>query len=229
MVHTTTVDENHDLKQTVLGFLDGCEAIGDLDFRGKHVLLKPNLVAPVEKAVTSCSIISAAAAFVRQKGGYPFLAEGAGYEFDTEKTFRILKIDELGKTEGFEVVNLEKGRFVETRTGDRTFPVIQLASAARDADMIFNLPKLKRHSLTKVTFAAKNLMGLISGDTRRLLHSRNIEHGIRVLANTIKSDVILVDALHTNTKAVYGQTAYKGLLVAGTDTMAVDAVCCEVI
>lgn len=226
MICTAAVNENCELKQTVLEFLDGCEAIRNIQFAGKKVLLKPNLVAPVEKAVTSLPVISAAAAFVKKKGGTPFLAEGAGYEFDTEKTFRILNIYQLGLNQGFKVVNLERGRFVETETGDRTFPVIQLASAAADADMIFNLPKLKRHSLTRVTFSAKNLMGLISRDSRRLLHSRGIERGICVLARTIKSDAILVDALHTNTKAVYGHTAFKGQLVAGTDPWAVDAHCC---
>ena len=70
-------------------------------------------------------------------------------------------------------------------------------------------------------------LGLVSRVTRRLLHSRGIEHGICVLARTIKSDAILVDALNTNTKAVYGHTAYKGLLIAGTDLPAVDAYCCE--
>lgn len=226
-IYTRTVAENADLEAAATAFLQACLPLQQMDLQGKRVLLKPNIVGPVSKAITSPEIICAAAAFVRARGGAAFVAEGAGFEFDTDQVFRILDLYELGAREGFEVIDLDRTGFFEVATGDPIFPVIQVSAAVREADVIFNLPKLKQHSLTRVTFSAKNLMGLINRDTRRRFHARNIEHGIAVLVRTIPTDFTLVDGIRTNTRAMHGQTAYKGLLMAGCDPLAVDKACCR--
>ena len=226
-IYTRTVAEHADLRAAVTAFLQQCPLLQQMNLQGKRVLLKPNIVGPVAKAVTSPEIICAVAAFVRSRGGAAVVAEGAGFEFTTEQVFHILDLYELGAREGFELVDLDRSGFSKVATGDPVFPMIQISKAVLEADMIFNLPKLKQHSLTRVTFSVKNLMGLVSRDTRRRFHARNIEHGIAVLARTIPTDFVLVDGIRTNTKAMHGQTAFRGVLMAGSDPLAVDKACCR--
>ncbi len=220
---------NDNILNAVSGFLNSVPCFSDIAMSGKKVLLKPNFVAPFTEAVTDFRIIEATAGFVRAKGGTPFIAESSGFEFSTEKTFSILGVEEYFGKLGIETVNIDTEEFIPVQTEDRTFPVIKLARRAVEADLIFNLPRIKRHSLTVATLSSKNLMGLIHRDTRRLFHSRDIERGIAVLTKAVKSNMILADGLYTLSKAVYGDSQFRGAIIAGTDSAAVDKACCTVL
>ncbi len=228
-VHLLTVEKGADVRTSAYKLLESVEEFSAISISGKKVLLKPNFVAPFEMAVTGFDIIAATADFIRSRGGTPFIAESSGFEFNSEETFKILGVYEFGKNENIEIINLDHSDFRSVKTGDPAFPTLLIAEEVFKADLIFNLPRLKRHSLTDVTFSVKNLMGLIHRDTRRIFHAKNIDHGIAVLNQRISPSMTMVDGIHTLTRAVYGKEQYQGLIIAGTDPLSVDKACCKIL
>ena len=79
----------------------------------KTVLIKPNFVAPLKKAVTSFDIICQVVEEVKRCGGTPIIAESSGFEFDTKETFKVLGVPELAQSLGVRLVNLDEERFRE--------------------------------------------------------------------------------------------------------------------
>ncbi|MCM8820362.1 MAG: DUF362 domain-containing protein [Candidatus Omnitrophica bacterium] len=103
---------------------------------------------------------------------------------------------------------------------------------------IFNLPKLKTHGLTVMTAALKNLYGLIPGFHKSVLHSRFISpyefsEFLVSYYQAIKSCIFfnLVDAIISmeGEGPSAGSPIHTGYLIGGSNTVAVDMVCCSLI
>ena len=102
-----------------------------------------------------------------------------------------------------------------------------VSEIVQQADVLINVPKLKRHSLTKVTIGVKNLFGLLKRESRRKIHAVNLESGIFELAQVINPDLVIVDGSVIGSRAVYGRHEDLGLIVGGTNPFAVDMFCCR--
>ena len=209
---------------TLLGGTDALVQSGD------SVLLKPNFVAPFAQATTSFDVLDAMVHMVRQAGGRPFIAESAGFEFDTAATFRLLGAGEWASQHRVSLINLDQAPTaripIELASRSTT---LQVARCALEADIIVNLPKLKRHSYTRATLGMKNLMGLLSRDSRRLLHVLGLEEGIAALAEAIRPQLTVLDALTVTTRAVYGRAEPLGAIVASRDMVALDHYGCRLL
>ena len=190
---------------------------------GDRVLLKPNFVAPFARAVTSLEVIEAVVEAVRACGGAPVIAESSGFEFDTAATFALLGVREWAQARGVAVLNLDEGPFTRVATD---LGIMEVAQVALEADALINLPKLKRHSLTRVTLGIKNLMGLLSRDSRRWLHARGLERGLAALAEVVNPQLTILDALTVTSRAVYGESAPLGMILASRDVVALDHYAC---
>lgn len=196
--------------------------------KGETVLIKPNFVAPSIKATTNLFLLNCMIETLLDIGSIPIIAESSGFEFSTEETFRILKIKENIKDSTVKIVNLDKEEFVEVESGNPHVPIYLLPKLVFEVDRIIDMPRLKGHSLTKVTFSIKNLFGLLHRETRRKIHATDLELGIRYLRNLVKIDFILVDGLWNLNNAVYSEAKYWGILVCGEDTLSVDMCCCDI-
>lgn len=196
---------------------------------GAQVLIKPNLVAPFGQAATDLRLIQAVARAVRNVGGQPFLAESAGFEFDTAPTLALLGLTDWADRNNVPLYNLDEGSFETVNTDDPRLPTMQIAQVALEADLIINLPKLKQHNYTCVTLGMKNLMGLLHRDSRRDLHSRGLARGIALLHELIRPELTILDALTTTSRAVFGVAEPLGLLAASRDTVALDAWACQLV
>jgi uncharacterized protein (DUF362 family)/NAD-dependent dihydropyrimidine dehydrogenase PreA subunit len=193
---------------------------------GDRVLLKPNFVAPFADAATSLEVIAAVVEAVRDCGGAPFIAESAGFEFDTETTFALLGAREWAQARGVPLLNLDGGPFARVATELGT---LEIAQAALEADVLINLPKLKGHSLTRVTLGIKNLMGLLNRDSRRWLHARGLERGLAALAQVIKPQLTILDALTVTSRAAYAESAPLGMILGSRDLVALDHYACALL
>jgi uncharacterized protein (DUF362 family) len=93
------------------------------------------------------------------------------------------------------------------------------------ADVLINLPKAKSHAATGVSLGLKNLMGLVWD--RHVFHdAMDIHQGIADLATVLRPALTLLDAtvvLKTGGPNGPGETESPGLVIAGTDPVAVDA------
>ena len=209
------------------------ELIGGLESvisPGQTVLLKPNLVAPLRKAVTSFDIITAVVEEVKRCGGTPIIAESSGIEFDTKETFNILGVPELAKYLDVPLVNLDEQVFREIPFPGLPFmKTVLLPDILFKTDVFINLPKLKQHKVTDVTVGLKNLFGLPHRTSRRQMHAFGLTQGILGLGRIIHSDVTLVDGTETLSSAAYGETTTLGYIIAGRDVAAVDRFSCELL
>jgi len=193
---------------------------------GDRVLIKPNLVAPFPHAVTDFKLLTSLVSQVRGCGGEPIIGESSGFEFDTETTFKILGIEKWARRLDVRFINFDEERFVPI-TLEGCGRQVRVPKIVLETDKLINVPKLKRHSLTKATVGIKNLFGMLDYDSRRRLHAFGLERGISALGQTIIPDLVIVDGSVVTTRAVYGRQTRLNLLVAGRQMTSVDVFCCR--
>ena len=194
---------------------------------GSSVLIKPNFVAPFPPATTSFEVLEAIISEVRNCKGEPVMAESSGFEFDTETTFRILGAYEFAKRNNVNLINIDKNSFTKVKLKCGFISEVEVSELVQQADVIINVPKLKRHSLTKVSIGVKNLFGLLSRESRRKIHAIDLERGIFELSQVIKPDLVIVDGSTVSSRAVYGEHVDMGMIIGGTDCYSVDMFCCR--
>jgi len=220
-----------DVSKTSLAIKTIFENLGGIENiikKGQRVLIKPNLVAPFEFAVTSSEVIEAVVLQVQKVGAIPIVAESSGFEFDTSSAIKILEIDKLCKRLDVEFINLDKGEFVDVETNNFPIKTFKISKLIFEVDAIINLPKLKGHALTKVTLGMKNLFGVIHKDTRRKIHAYNLEKGIYALSQIVKPTITIIDGLFSQELAVFSKPYYLGIIAGSFDVPSIDVVCSQI-
>jgi uncharacterized protein (DUF362 family)/NAD-dependent dihydropyrimidine dehydrogenase PreA subunit len=193
------------------------------------VVLKPNFVAPFEKATTDIRIILYLVQKINELNAIPIVAESSGYEFNTEDTFNSLGLYPLVKKHNFELINLDKFDYIEQKTGYWLIPKLNISKIFFDCDVFINLPKLKKHSVTDVTLSMKNLYGCVDRETRRKGHAYGLHKTIYLINKYIKPDLIIMDAINFMDKAVFSKPQETNLILAGTNQAIIDKVACNII
>ncbi len=202
---------------------------------GQKVLLKPNLLTnltPERGATTHPEIVKAIAGEVKKIGAYPFIGDspgGVGLLYD-----KVLK--ETGmKALDVPIVNFEeKGMRRFENPGGRIDP-IYVSNVALSFDHIINIPKLKTHELTRMTCGIKNMFGCVPGLHKVNYHldapsQEEFSEALVDLFEKIRPSVTIVDSI----TAMEGQGPSNGrlrdlgLIIASTDTVALDAVCSKI-
>jgi uncharacterized protein (DUF362 family) len=77
-------------------------------------------------------------------------------------------------------------------SGGRAFDRWEFYLPVIEADRLINVPVAKHHSISRLTLAMKNLMGVIGGNRGRLHH--DIAESLSDIASVIHSDLTVVDA-----------------------------------
>lgn len=206
---------------------------------GDRVLIKPNLLSgrPPEKAVTTHpSVVKATIQLVKEAGGIPLLGDSPGGG-NLLKVAEKTGIKEVAEEMGCPLVEFTETCEVEATEG-RTFKKLQVAKAAMDADVIISLPKVKTHGLTLLTLGIKNMFGCVPGMFRKtqwhLNAGANPKYFAEMLVDLygiIRPELTLVDgivAMEGNGPNM-GNPRHLGLLFAGVDCVALDAVITEVL
>ena len=153
--------------------IEGFSLIGfdPAQFQNKNVLLKPNLLtgAGPEKAVTTHPVFfQAVAQIVKTNGGIPMLAENPAAK-PLQKILSSVGYQEIIAAEDILVGDM---RETEVLLIDKPlkFKRFSISKPFFTADIIVNLPKLKTHSLTRLTGAVKNFLGVIPGLNKSQWH-----------------------------------------------------------
>lgn len=209
--------------------------LSDLIRPGQKILLKPNLLTnlpPERGATTHPAIVKAIADEVKKIGAYPFIGDspgGVGLLYE-----KVLK--ETGmKALDIPIVNFEdKGMRRFDNPGGKIDP-IYISNVALSFDHIINIPKLKTHELTRMTCGIKNMFGCVPGLHKVNYHldapsQEEFSEALVDLFEKIRPSVTIVDSI----AAMEGQGPSNGrlrdlgLIVASTDTVALDAVCSKI-
>lgn len=208
---------------------------------GATVLLKPNVFAPQPPpATTSPQVVAAVARLCRQAGAARVIvAEGrsistAKYRPDHNTTLACFEATGMAQAvaqAGAEALALEQDEFCEVALPEgellrRALVPITLL----EADVVINLPALKIHSLTLATLAIKNFHGVVSDPDKLFSHCYREARLARKLVDIVtlrKPDLNIVSGL-TGLEGDHamppGRPVEMGIIIAGQDIVAVDAV-----
>lgn len=198
----------------------------------QKVLLKPNMLSAKnpERAVTTHPLlVEAVAREVRRCGGVPFVGDSPGGAVrGVKRVWSNTGMEEMADRAGIELVNFEASGSEGIDFGRYTFFV---SKPVLDADVIINLPKLKTHSLTLLTCAVKNMFGVIPGFRKGEFHKLFPKPGefaemLVHLYKLVTPSLNIVDAVVAmeGNGPSSGRPFDLGVLLAGEDGVAVDAV-----
>ena len=222
----------------VLASLPGIkERIG----RAKKIFIKIN-ISPIEVVgykdrpfqYVDPDILEGCAVFFRKYSDAEIIvgdgADGMGPKLAAETQGHMSVIE----NHGMRLVDLNEGPYERYVVPDPAmFRWYELASEIKDADLIVSLAKMKSHHLCGVTLSIKNLFGIppnkIYGGPRITLHSPIRLPGILAdLTRLFTPEICVVDGiLSANYQEWRGDPVTTGVIIAGNNPVATDAVCCR--
>ena len=202
---------------------------------GERVLIKPNLLMgkqPAAAVTTHPEVVRAVIEEVKLAGGIPLVGDSPGiglYRKVTEKTGIAAVCMETG-------AELVEFREAVTVHGAGIFRKIELARPYLEADRIINLPKLKTHEMMTMTCAVKNPFGAVIGAAKAGWHLKagaDRELFARMILEICllrPPDLNIVDAIVAmeGNGPAGGDPKPMGLLVAGSNAVAVDVIIAEI-
>ncbi len=200
-----------------------------IDLARKKVFIKPNLVgaAPPEKAVTTHpALLKAVAEEVERRGGIPWIGDNG---MDIRNLYRVTGLEESCAPY---MVNISKGARVFEISGYQ----VPLSKLFVEADVFISVPKLKTHVIAGMTCCLKNPFGLIPGSSKARAHAitghakRLTEFFVdlyrwKIPALNIVDGILAMEG----DGPTNGKPRQVGKIIAGTDGVAVDAVCARMI
>ncbi len=207
--------------------------------KGDRVLLKVNLLIgkdPKYAVTTHPAIVRAVVRLVRKAGGVASVGDSpSASSFNSFSRAAGLSgfkgvCDELG------VPLVELDDPVETKVEGVVVKSFAISKKLNDFGVMINLPKLKTHSLTMFTGAAKNLYSCVSGRRKAVYHTIAVD-GMRFselildLNEVVKPQLNVMDGIigmEGNGPAA-GSPKKVGVVIAGDNAIAVDAVAAEIV
>ncbi|MGD0423246.1 MAG: DUF362 domain-containing protein [Candidatus Bathyarchaeia archaeon] len=192
-------------------------------------LLKPNYVvdkSPMSGLTTRPESLDGIITYLFRKVGkrpaQVLIGEG-GDPSSTESAFTTCGTRDLAEKHGVRLVNLnedEKERV--TLKASLSLKEANVARTARIVDCVISVPTLKTHSMAVTTLAMKNCMGCIL--PKGIMHS-SLHKKIADLAGLINPRLSVIDGIiGAEGNEVSGDPVPMGLIIAGTDYVAVDTV-----
>lgn len=203
---------------------------------GDRVLIKPNLLKgrpPAAAVTTHPEIVRAVIRLVREAGGRPEVGDSPGMG-SLRRVCQKAGLQEVLEQEGVPLADFDSVAAVK---GPGRFQRFEIARAASDADVIINVPKLKTHGMTVLTGAVKNLFGCIPGRRKVQWHfNTGVDHEAFMqmlvdLSALLGPKLTVMDAVvgMEGNGPGSGDPREIGVLLAGSDPVAVDAVAAAVV
>jgi len=208
--------------------------------RGKSVLVKPNVFAPIKPPGTTDPRVAAAVVRLALQAGAKKVVVGEGRSVSTamyrsveRRTTRACAeftgLKAAVEKAGAECVFFDEGEWLPADVDGQVLRRAQVARAALECNVLINVPVMKNHSLTLVTLCVKNLHGILSDECKVFGHCYRDAQLSRKLVDILlirKPDLNIVDAMRgMEGDHASGGTVEMGLIIAGTDAVAADAVC----
>jgi uncharacterized protein (DUF362 family) len=209
------------------------------DVRGKHVVLKPNLVEfePESSINTHPMLVHAAFDAFRGLGAATVrIAEGPGHRRNTLDLAEAAGYFSTvpGFEDHFVDLNLDEVTQVHPAKQFSRIKKLYLPNTALQADLLVSMAKMKTHHWVGATLSMKNLFGVVPsgiyGWPKNVLHWAGIDDSIADLHNAFPRQLAIVDGIvgMEGNGPIQGKPKPAGVIVAGRDPAAVDATCCRI-
>jgi uncharacterized protein (DUF362 family)/Pyruvate/2-oxoacid:ferredoxin oxidoreductase delta subunit len=210
---------------------------------GEKIVLKVNLLqaAEPEKAVTTHpTVVAAVGRMAREAGAVPVIADspGSGLPYNQrtmERLYRTTGMDQAAASAGI-AVNFDTTHQAVSYPKGNLIKRFEVITPVLEADGVFNLCKLKTHTLMSITGAVKNNFGVIPGYTKPGYHANLQDKGhfanmLLDLAAYVSSRLSIMDAVvgMEGDGPSAGTPRQVGLLLAATNPLALDIVASEII
>lgn len=207
------------------------EVARDIDVRGKRVLLKPNVCAPVAwetGAVTNPLVVKAVAEWMFEKGASKVdVGEDPIIGVDLSKAYELSGLAEVLREMGIGLLHLasEGAVRVEVSQGE-VLKNIEVSSLLNRYDLWVSVPVMKTHILTTVTLGLKNTKGVLPAKSKRKMHFIGLDQAIADLYTAVKPDLVVLDATlcMEGSGPVNGTPKEVGLVLASRDPLPLDVV-----
>jgi uncharacterized protein (DUF362 family) len=218
---------------------------------GDVVLIKPNLVASMfflwysgklteedyQACLTDARIVRALALMAKESGASRIIigegpAAGDGWAGYMQSGY-VKMVEDLEK-EGVkvELVDFTDEPYVWVQSKGLANPEYAVPKIATEATCIISVPALKTHSMTGVTLSLKNVaVGLMAGRVYGFFKygapHQKIPEWIVDMCSRFKIDYTVVDGIWgmEGNGPLSGEPVSMDVIVAGSDPVAVDAVC----
>ncbi|WP_028584697.1 DUF362 domain-containing protein [Desulfogranum mediterraneum] len=198
-----------------------------------HVLVKPNLISASRAlACTEPAVLAAVCGWFIDRGARVEVGDSPAFGTAGNVLDRIGALAPLQRL-GVGVREFDQAEQLVLPGGGK----VGLAAAARECDLLVNLPRLKAHAQTRLTMAVKNLFGCVVGFRKPWWH---MVHGgeagsflerIVELPAVLPPGVALLDgirAMHV-TGPVHGRPFQLGLLGCARNGVALDTALLKVL
>jgi uncharacterized protein (DUF362 family) len=226
------------LEQTIA---DGLSAAGidPAAYKGRRVLLKPNLVEPMRgspQMTTHPAMVAATAAVFRRGGAEVVVGEAPGHVRDTEMALIESRLADVILQERlpFADLNYQETRYIRNACGLSKLPGFHFPQAVAEADLIVSMPKMKTHHWMGVTLSMKNLYGTLPGVKygwpKNVLHYNGIPQTVVDINATLPTTIAVIDGIECmeGDGPILGTPKQMGLVAVGADRLAVDATCARI-
>ena len=235
--------EQTGVEATIRQAVDALGGIAHFVQPGQRVMLKPNLLlsTPPETAInTHPTVVGAVARLVAEAGARVLIADSPGggarhNPASLRQLYRISGLDQVAEATGAEL-NLDCEALEVPYPEGGLIKRLDVMRPATTVDAIINLPKLKTHGLLRYTGAVKNLFGLVPGRVKLGYHTKlqGTDHFSQMLLDlalwarpvlTIMDAIVAMEGEGPSA----GRPRQLGLLLAGSDTTAVDLAALDII
>ena len=210
--------------------------LGPQDVAGRRVLVKPNLLtdrAPEQAVTTHPAFLRLVIRHLKAAGAEVSVGDSPASAANLRAVLEKTGVGAVCEEECVPFVSFE-------REGVRACSVdgfnFTLAGPVAEADLIVSLPKVKSHSLTKLTAAVKNLYGAVPGYDKTTLHRhypRPDDFGrlMQAIWRVLPPTVSLADAVvgMEGQGPANGRPAKLGFLAASADPFALDIALCGIL
>jgi uncharacterized protein (DUF362 family) len=200
--------------------------LGEILSTERPILIKPNYINaehPSTGITTDSRVIEGIVKFLKKHGkNNIIIGEGSGWA-DTFEAFKVAGVDKVAEKWGVKLLDLNKDCFVEVYPPNPlALKKVKVAKTALES-LIISVPKLKLHRLATVTLGIKNMMGSLA--SKGVMHNGKLNENIADLASALKPSLTVIDGIIAGEgHETSGNPVEMGLVIAGTDPVAVDAV-----
>jgi uncharacterized protein (DUF362 family) len=232
-----------DYTANIVGILqNGLKELGIEEdrFKGKRVLIKPNLVEPHQGLghinTHPLMVQATVELFLRMGAGEVVVAEGAGHRRDVHLILEESGLADVLYEDRIPFVDLNNAP-VQRIPNAGTYMSLKeliLPSVVMEADVLVSLAKMKTHHWAGATLSMKNMFGImpgiIYGWPKNVLHYAGIHRSILDINTTVRPHLAIVDGITgmEGDGPIMGTPIQSNVLVMGRNSVAVDATCCRI-
>ena len=209
--------------QRSIELIGGLESMVD---RGARVLLKPNVgtaTAPDVGRNTDPRVVEAMIILLKAYGVREItIGESSIVGVDTMAAFEAMGLDEIARRHRIGLIDLKKHPVVTKQVPNPfRLPSIKISAVIDETDALINLPKLKTIAALPVSLGLKNLKGVLPDPEKKRFHHTHLTRAIIDLNQIVKPSLTVIDGIIA---CELYEPRETGILVAGSDVLAVDVV-----